>query len=102
MRGAATQLRDHAGDVRERRPQRRPGHRGDEHVAGGDALELALAAHYPGTALAPADSRGVTVEARALELDLVGHPGFRNAQRPRLEKLDPGIVRRPFDLDRSP
>jgi len=80
MRGAAAELRDHAATCAstDRAPAQ---HRGDEHIARRDALELALAI-TTGRGRGPAIPEGA-VEARALEPISSGTVGSRRAA-PRL------------------
>ena len=80
--------------------ERRTGDARDEHVARRNASDLALAVDHHGTSRAPADTRGMAVEPRMLQPDLVGHVRRLQMQRPRLQHREPVIVERPFDLDR--
>ena len=100
MRGRAAELGDDAGDARQDVAQRRAGDARHQNVARRDAGQLAFAIDHHGAAGAPADAGRMAVEPGMLQPDLVGHVRLDDAQRPRLQQLEAGIVERPFDLDR--
>ena len=67
MRRATAELRDHGGDLRQNLAKRRSGHLRDQHIAGADRGQLALAIHdarAPGT---PADTRRMPVQTRMMD-----------------------------------
>ena len=100
MRGRASELRHHAGDLRQDVGQRWPGDPGDQNVARRDPRQLAFAIDHHGAAGAPADAGRMAGELGMGEPDLVGHQRRLHVQRPRLQELEARLVERPFDLDR--
>src|SRR6516162_10157451 len=99
MRGGTAELGDHAGDARQHVAQRRAGDARDQHVAGRNPRQFALAVHHHRTAGTPADARRVSAETGMLAPDLVGHGDWLDGERARLQELEALMVERPFDLD---
>src|SRR5690348_62607 len=100
MRGAAAELGDDAGDVRQDVAERRPRHPRHQDVAGRDAAQFALAIDDDRTAGAPADAGRMAAELRVLQPDIVRYVHRLHVQGPRLQQFEADLVERPFDLDR--
>src|SRR5215468_10419520 len=101
MRGGTAELGDHAGNARQYVAQRRAGDARDQHVAGRNPRQLALAVHHYRAAGSPADARRVSAETGMLAPDLVGYGDRLDDERARLQELEALMVERPFDLDRT-
>ena len=76
----------------------RPRNACDEHVAGSDTRNLALAIHDTRRARSPADAGWMAAKLRTFFPDIVGDVCLFDKQRACLLELDAGGVERPLEF----